>query len=146
MDCPSELPGNSSLRKLLPTPTARAQVTQTLFDVTWAFRVPTATKHNVQRSSPGNLPRRSWRSGAYAAASPSQSTWFVLCRIPGSPILRLTDALNIRPLGRGRGPRALVALRSRRPLGLEPLCPCSCSWKIGPLPTFLFPFSCRYSR
>jgi hypothetical protein len=61
MDCPSELPGNSSLRKLLPTPTARAQVTQTLFDVTWAFRVPTAIKHNVWRSRPSSLHHRPGR-------------------------------------------------------------------------------------
>ncbi|KAH7410248.1 hypothetical protein DE146DRAFT_733042 [Phaeosphaeria sp. MPI-PUGE-AT-0046c] len=61
IECQSGLPGNASSRNLFQLPVARAQVTQSLIDLNWEFRIPIMANQKLRISSSG--PRiSSWRS------------------------------------------------------------------------------------
>ncbi|KAF2819824.1 hypothetical protein CC86DRAFT_334939 [Ophiobolus disseminans] len=60
-NCPSDLPGNSPVRKLFENPVAHAKVAGNLLDVSWKVHLPVATTHKLHVS--GSAARyRSWRS------------------------------------------------------------------------------------
>jgi hypothetical protein len=61
INCSKELTGNDPLRILFQSPVARAQVTGTLLDLEWEFRLPAVKKYTLQISGTGSR-CSSWRN------------------------------------------------------------------------------------